>query len=362
VRFLSSVLAAVVVFCPTLLFGSGFPTPINASDIVISGSSHIVIRNETVNVASNVIIQDNAVVEIYGGTLNFVQSRNQEWSWTVRGNSRLILNGVTLSFVNNYWMNFSYVDNAFVSFTDVPSIGPLWQVLNNNAQVVVNNSPIGITPLARSTGSVTITNSPSVWFELGLPSGTYDGSVPNGFVTNFNLALGYHLAVANSTIRRIDIDLSPGVNVTLRDTTIVGIGWNFGLGTPHAPAITINGLKRQHYADATFIGDNSSLRLVNTALSEWWPVLFNDFILNVTNCTLADPHVNHTSQMNISDSYLTLVVASDSAVARIATSTITDSLSAFGFGLIELTNVVFSGQMNTSGAGRIVRDGVRVAP
>jgi hypothetical protein len=350
-------LSAVVVLWPALGFAQGSPP-----DIVISGSRHVVLTNQTVSFASNVIIQDDAIVEINGGTLNFLQGRVQEFSWTVKGNARLLLSGVRLNFVNNRYLNFSYRDHAFVSFTNVTSNGPFWpwQELWDAAQVVVNNSSVGLTTTAESTGSVAVTNSSSVWFELGLPPGTYDGSAPSGFVSRLSLNLGYQLSVTNSTIRRLDIDLLPGVNLTLRNTNSIGLGWVFS--ALHAPPITIDGLKAQHYDDRTFVGDRSTLRLVNTTLAGWWPTTFNDFILNVTNATLVDPRSYQTSRMNISDSTLSMFFAYGNAEATIVNSRITDSLNAFGNGLIRLTRVVLSGQMNTTGTGRIVRDGVTVAP
>ncbi len=228
----------------------------------------------------NVILHIQGQINLYDfSILNISDSKiiveldfHKQFYLEVWENATLIIDNCEFESVEWRWWNLNYWNNATVFIRDFEHTGIPWQQCDGNVNLTLINTGAGVTLYTESDCSISVSDSDFVYFEILLGTGEYDLTFPNGYVDNWEYAIGNCYAeVTNSSISRMDIDLHPGVNATVRNLEKFACGWIFGgqwLGHPTSGNnVTIDGFTNGYYADTTFYGDNAHLRLVNTTIT-----------------------------------------------------------------------------------------------
>ena len=301
------------------------------------------------------------------------QEYNKQYVLSVKDNATFIVDNVYYESKDWRWFNFEYFDNATIKLVDFENENAPWQTIEGAVEAEFLNASAGVTIFAKEddfddpfTGSLLINDSESVYFEIDLkPEIDYVFEFPNGYVDEWHPDyFEGSIDVYNSVITNIDIDIWPGVNVTVNNTSPLELGWIFGdgWGQPYSEGnyAEIIGLKNMSYDDYTFEANNARLRLINTSVTGWWPLVTGDFELTVRDCLMIDPWAYNHARFNIYDSYIFYLTATNEAVVEIHNSVVEDSLVALENSTIRLYDTDFSGEMTIEPGARIFIDDVLV--
>ena len=324
-------------------------------------------------IRGNIDITDNSKLEIINSRITIDQDYNKQYVLTVKDNATFHIDNVYYQSNNWRWFNFEYFDNAKIRLVDFQNEQAPWQTVEQNVDVELIRAVAGITIFANDdeiddpfSGSILIEGSNSVYFEIDLKPGVdYDFEFPNGFVEEWSPDyFEGTINVYNSTIEQLDIDIWPGMNVIVRNTDPFELGWIFGdgFGQKHSVgnSAEIVGLKNITYDDFTFEANNASLRLIDTTVYSWWPIVTGDFELTVRDCWMGDPWAYNDAKFNVYDSYIFYMSAANDAVVEIHDSVVEDSLVALDNSTIMLFNTSFSGETQIDPGASIIIDGVNI--
>jgi hypothetical protein len=330
-------------------------------------------KDKELIIQGDVKILDNSKLEIINSKITINQDYNKQYDLVVKDNATLHIDNVFYQSNNWRWFNFEYFDNAKIKLVDFENENAPWQTIEGEVEAEFLNASAGITIFAQEndyddpfTGSIFINNSESVYFEIDLKPGIdYVFEFPNGYVDEWHPDyFEGSVDVYNSIITNIDIDIWPGVNVTVENTSPLELGWVFGdgWGQPYSEgdSAEIIGLKNMTYDDFTFDANNAKLRLINTEVTAWWPLVTGDFELTVRDCLMIDPWAFNNAKFNIYDSFIFYLTATNEAVVEIHDSIVEDSLVALEKSTILLFNTSFSGETKIDPDASIIIDGVSV--
>jgi hypothetical protein len=239
-----------------------------------------------------------------------------------------------------WWMNWNFFDSCKIIQTDFIRPGAIWQSVWGNASMHLTRSTLNCTFNEYYTGSLSAMSPDEVWLELLLPKRAepyiFD-SIPNG-QRGINWSsppdLPYSINILNANvITSIDFDLAPGVSVVVKNSPNIRFGWSFYSPYETSETIdyennnaTITGLKNTYYGNQAFssgIGNHAStLTLINTSVVNWWPVVSNNFNLNIDDCVMADPRAYDSSTINVTNSVMDMYGVYGSAKVFIKNSQI----------------------------------------
>jgi hypothetical protein len=325
-------------------------------------------------IRGDIVIQDDAVLSISNSKIIVDQEYNKQYMLSVKDNASFFIDNVFFKSLEWRWFNFEYSDNAMIRFIDFENEQAPWQSVEGNVTIKLVRSSAGITIFSQDIfegedpfgGSIVIDGSDSVYFEIDLkPGREYVFEFPNGFVEEWHP--DYFLGtvdVFNSTITNLDIDIWPGVDVTVVNSSHFELGWIFGDGWGQKHSVgksgEIVGLKEGWYDDVVFAANNASLRLVNTTFTGWWPIVTGDFELTVRDCWMIDPWAYNEARFRVFDSFIFYMSATNEAVVEIVNSTVEDSLVALESASISIFNSDFDGDTIFDVDARIVIDGVEI--
>lgn len=362
-------LAAVVLGLGLVIAGIGvyqlspwLPRIVFSSDLVLSGSDAARYDGVILELHGNIIVRDNAQLLVSRSRIVFKQSYDQQFALEVRGRGTLYVSDTAVD-TSGKWHNWNYYDNSNVSLQRVS--GSIWQVVQGNASLGLDNAPSGATLLPSGKAHVRITDADSVHLELAFTSGTsVEIALPAGrvdyWVSSFSpAAASYQVEVVNSVFETWAVDVSPMQNITVRDTASLGIGWVLGSGT--GGPITLTGLRSGYYSDTAFWADGSSIRLINTTVKRWWPTAFSNANVTIYDSYLADIRFYANSTATIYNSQMTLVASYGYAHVSVHGSTIEYSLTARDDSVIEMFQTVFHGQVLALDRAQIYADGNRLS-
>ena len=316
---------------------------------------------------------DNSKLEIINSRITIDIDYNKQYALVVKNNATLHIDNCYYQSIDWRWYNFEYFDNAKVRIVDFENENAPWQTVEQNVDAEFIRAAAGITIFANSdeiddafSGSILIRESNSVYFEIDLkPEIDYDFEFPNGFVEEWHPDyFEGSVDVYNSTITNLDIDIWAGVDVIVRNTDPLELGWIFGdgFGQKHSvgSSAEIVGLKNMSYDDFTFEANNASLRLINTYVGGWWPIITGDFELTVRDCFMMDPWAYNQAKFFVYDSFIFYMSAANDAVVEIHDSIVEDSLVALDNSTIMLFNTSFAGETSADTGARIIIDGVNI--
>jgi hypothetical protein len=344
-------------------------------NLTLSGNDSLVIQGKNIVINGNIQISENAKLTFRDSQLTIKQDYIQQYSLTVSGNASFEVERVSapMHVDSTWWMTWTYTDSSKITFNQFKYPGAIWQAVGGDASLNFTNSPVSATFSASSSAKLVAINPDSVWIEMLLPkkADPYHFTLPNGQMwANWNspVELPYSIQIVNATkIESIDFDIEPGVNVVVTNSQSVKFGWAF-----HPPYVwdrvvddtektsAITGLKNQYYADNIFSsgeGENlASIRIVNSTIHNWWPVVMNGFILEIDNCTMADPRA-YDSNVSINNSSMFMYGSYGNSTVLIKNSTIQDSIIVKDTSFMDLQYVNFSGRITKDPTAKLRRDG-----
>jgi len=318
-------------------------------------------------IRGDIDLLDNSRLEITNSKIVVEPDYHKQYVLEARDNSTLTIRNC--SYESEEWRiyNFEYFDNAQIHIEDFDDEEGPWQAVSSDVDAVFLNAIAGITIPADGdeafTGSITVTNSDQVYFELDLkPGKTYDMKLPSGLIEEWHPDyFEGSIDVYNSTITNLDVDIWPGVDVTIRDSENFAVGWIFGDGWDQkyskGKSAEIVGLREGYYKDLTIEANNAKLRLINTTFGGWWPIVTGEFELTVRDSDMVDPWAYNESIFNIYDSDVFYISATDEATVNIYNSKVDDSLVALENSRIELFNTELGGETSIEENARIYIDG-----
>jgi hypothetical protein len=341
--------------------------------LILSGNQEQRYEDKELLVRGNIEVLDNSKLEIINSRIKIDIDYNKQYALVVKNNATLHIDNVYYQSIDWRWYNFEYFDNAIIRITDFENENAPWQTVEENVDAEFIRAAAGITIFANSDeiddafrGSILIRGSNSVYFEIDLkPEIDYDFEFPNGFVEEWHPDyFEGSVDVYNSTITNLDIDIWAGVDVIVRNTDPLELGWIFGdgFGQKHSvgSSAEIVGLKNMSYDDFTFEANNASLRLINTYVDGWWPIVTGDFELTVRDSFMMDPWAYNQAKFYVYDSFIFYITAANDAVVEIYDSIVEDSLVALDNSTIMLFNTSFSGETSADPGARIIIDGVYI--
>jgi hypothetical protein len=300
----------------------------------LDGNTEKVYNETELIIRGNIDIKDNASLTIKNSKIIIDQEYNKQYTLTVKDNATFIVDNIYYESIDWRWFNWEYLGNATIHLEDFVNNQEPWQTIEGTVNAKIIRAPAGLTIAAigddgkEFSGSILIRESDKVYFEINLkPGENYEFEFPNGFVDEWHPTyfLG-SIDIYNSIITDIDIDLWPGVNVTVKNTDHFAVGWILGeaFGRAHSEgeSAEIIGLKNKYYNDFTVNASNATLRIINTTLTSWWPLVTGDFNLTVRDSHMIDPWAFNEAEFNIYDSYIFYMSARDNATVRIYNSTV----------------------------------------
>ena len=341
--------------------------------LTLSGFQEQRYEDKELIVRGNIEVLDNSKLEIINSRITIDIDYNKQYALVVKNNATLHIDNTYYQSIDWRWFNFEYFDNAIIRIVDFENENSPWQTVEQNVDAEFIRAAAGITIFANDDeiddpfrGSILIRESNSVYFEIDLkPEVDYDFEFPNGFVEEWHPDyFEGTIDVYNSTITNLDIDIWAGVDVVVRNTDPLELGWIFGdgFGQGHSVGTSaeIVGLKDMTYDDFTFEANNASLRLINTYVGGWWPIVTGEFELTVRDCFMMDPWAYNSAKFNVYDSFIFYMSAANNAVVEIHDSVVEDSLVALDNSTIILFNTSFSGETQIDPGASIIIDGVNV--
>jgi hypothetical protein len=297
-----------------------------------------------INISGRLVIRNSLVL--------WDQSQQQETRFDVKGGGTLRIENSYAFSSNPYWVNWEYEEGSTIVLDHYQ--GNPWTSMHGKVSYsAANGTTVTMSIFADVRDApVTITDAASLWFELLLPSGTYQLSVPASYtwgnVQFPGIWTGTTIEASNSYVFRNDVALNNDVHATIFDSPSgVGVGWTIhqdnaaapyancelrDLGSPGDDAGVL-------YSDKTWTlpCNNSSLRLRNTRLLNAWPNIFGAVHLKVFSSNLVDVR-NYGSGGSAKPSYeiynssAQLFSATNGGLMYIENSTLTDDIQVNGQG------------------------------
>jgi hypothetical protein len=360
---------------------AGNPTPqlpiYAIGGLRLTGDENLVIAGKTIVINGDVRIEGNATLTLRDSALRIDQSYPQQYTLSVNNTANFIIERVTApkNVDHLWWMNWNFYDSCKVTQTDFIRPNAIWQSVWGNSTINLTRSTLNCTFNEYYTGSLVAVSPDEVWLELLLPKRAepyvFD-SIPNGQRgRNWSSPseLPYSINISNaSVITSIDFDLAPGVSVVVKNSPNIRFGWAFHPPyTVDAPVdfenknATITGLKNTYYGNQVFssgTGDHSStLTLINTNVVNWWPVVFDNFNLNIDDCVMADPRATD-SNINVTNSVMDMYGVYGNSKVLIKNSQINKFLVVKGNSVVDLENVSFSGTITKDSTAVVRRNGI----
>ena len=341
--------------------------------LILSGNQTQRYEDKELIVSGNIVVLDNSKLEIKNSRITIDIDYNKQYALVVKNNATLYIDNCYYQSIDWRWYNFEYFDNAKIRIVDFENENAPWQTVEQNVSAEFIRAAAGITIFANDDeiddpfrGSILIRESNSVYFEIDLkPEIDYDFEFPNGFVEEWHPDyFEGSIDVYNSTITNLDIDIWAGVDVVVRNTDPLELGWIFGdgFGQKHSvgSSAEIVGLKNMSYDDFTFEANNASLHLINTYVGGWWPIVTGDFELTVRDCFMMDPWAYNQAKFYVYDSFIFYMSAANEAIVEIHDSVVEDSLVALDNSTIMLFNTSFAGETSKDPGAKIIIDGVNI--
>ncbi|MFC2038479.1 hypothetical protein ACFLUG_01755 [Chloroflexota bacterium] len=342
-------------------------TSVHEGDLILSGDEVLEYSNTRLILKGNMVIRDRARFIATNVILDQPQEYNKQYGIQVKDNATFDLENVFID-SGGPWLNIDFMDSSRVNLTRVwgTNTNIPWYTVQNSARVSIEESEMGMTPFGDYTGNLSIKNS-SIMLELSVPGESQvEITLPFGYTPNWTFpssgdsGITYHIQVEDSWLRSSGMGLSPGANVTIRDTeTIVlllGVGWN-GSGAK----VELKDLQPGFIEDRTWKADGATLRVINTYINEWYPnaggngeLTLIDSKVNemepwgeakviIRNSHLSVIHANNEVEIWVYDSQVDFdVVARDESVIHLFNTTVGGTIDQVNNSTIYIDNVPFN--------------------
>lgn len=335
----------------------------------LHGYESRIYNNTMVTIRGQINLYDHSTLIFENSSIIYDLDYNRQFGIDVHNEATLIINDCEIESIDYKWVFFSFFESATIHFknfsNDLEDWAP-WTSCEGYVKYLMENSVAWVTISKDFYGNLTATHSNRVYFELMLkPGEVYDETLPRNYTDYWecNFYDG-SVTVIESFIQKLDVDLFPGVNATIRDTPYIDFGWRFGdvgpgseYSEPDIPR-TIEGVRVGYYADFFIQGDNANLHLINSSIDQgWWPMTTGNYHLTVIDNDLVDPRAEDTSNFTAIDSDIHYFTGIDNSYSHIINSSIEQSIVALNNAVVELTNTSFYGSVAIDENATIIING-----
>ena len=337
-------------------------TIVQEGDLILSGDEVREFSNVRLILKGNLVVKGRASFKATNVILEQSRVYNKQYGIQVLDDATFELQNVFID-SGGPWMNIDFMGSSRNSLTRVwgTDNNIPWYVIEDNAQVSIKQSVVGMTPSGELTSNISIQQS-NVMIELTVPeTGWVDTRLPFGytpvwhFPSSEDSGIPYNIQVEDSWLRTGGMAISPGAHVTLRDTESVvvlfGVGWNW-----NGAVVELRDLKPGFLEDRTWEVDGAVLRVVNTYITAWYPNAGGDAEL-----TLLDSEVNEfepwgKARVIIRNSRLSVIHATSEVEMWVYDSSVDFDVIAYDEAVIHLFNTTVGGQLHQVDEGKIYVD------
>lgn len=299
-KILSVLAGAVLLYAMVFIWYFDIWAPLGYSEtverdgeILLSGKDVLVIRDTYYVQRNNIVLRDEARLIIEGSLFR----HEQPYTWGSRleaeDSSQVIIRDSVVK--SRGWIPWEFRDNSTLILEDVNNrFSAIWVSCGDASRCVVRGSS-KFEGTVYGSASLGIYDTSPVFVEIATPaSSVVEEALPSavaGEVYSFpnegESGIPYGLEIKNAEEIRWGVSLFPGSRVTLRDAEKLSVGIN--VEEPYSNVrVELSDLRKRLYHDKTWTVENTSLRLVNTWVENWYPTAGDSNVLVVRDSDLAD--------------------------------------------------------------------------
>jgi hypothetical protein len=341
-------------------------TIVQKGDLVLSGDEVWELSDVLLVLEGNMVVRDRATFRATNVILQQHQEYNKQYGIRVEDDAIFQLQNVFID-SGGPWLMIDFMGSSRVSLTKVWGIDPNvpWYTIQDNAQVSVEESVVGMTAFRDWTGAVSFKRS-SLSLELTIPEmGRVDVSLPFGFKPTWHFLLSedsgiaYKIEAEDTWFRSSGLAISPGAQVTVRDTEAVHILFLVGL-TWSGAVVEFRDLRPGFVMDRTWEADGAILRVLNTYINEWYPAAWGNAQLTLVDCQVNEVEPGGEAHVTIRNSRVSVIHASNQVRMWVYNSSVDFDVVAYDQAVIYLFNTSVGGKIHQEGEGKIYVDGQAV--
>ena len=334
-------------------------TIVQEGDLVLSGDEVLELSGVHLILRGNLVVRDRASFRATNVILEQPQEYNKQHGIKVQDNATFELQNVFID-SGGHWLQINFMGSSRVSLKKVWGHDPNtpWYTIEDNAQVSVEESVVGMTPLGDWTGVVSFKRS-SLFLELTIPeTGRVDVSIPFGFTPSWHFpssedsGIAYKIEAEDTWFRNSGFALWPGAQATVRDTEainfliIVGLTWS-------GAVVELRDLKPGFVEDRTWEADGAVLRVVNTYINAWYPGALGNAELTLIDSEVNESEHGNQARVIIRNSRLSVIHASNQVEMWVYDSSVDFDVVAYDEAVIHLFNTIVGGRITQADEGKI---------
>lgn len=324
---------------------------LTGTDIFLIKDSHYVHHNK-------IFLHDDSVLIIEDSVFEHRHDYSFEHILEARGNSKVIVTNSEIQ--SSDWLNWNFFDNSSLVLDNVKQDrSNIWHWFPDNSKLSAQNSRVRAT--LDGNASFYIENGTETFVEIvwKTPGIVVDEYLPKKtgyykFPNENDFGVDSNLTMKNTETSGWGITAAPRGDITVRDVDGAVVTWSFAYPW-EMRTIVLEDLKSGYYADKTWdLGDNTKLRLVNTTVMWWSPIVGGDNTMIIRRSDLADNAFNSgDGKVVIEDSTLQFARAKNNVQITLRNSKVSGDVVAQDNGKIILVNTEVGGKIVEEGNGKI---------
>jgi len=338
-------------------------TMVQEGDLVLSGDEVLELSGVHLILRGNLVVRDRASFKATNVILVQPQEYNQQYGIKVQDDATFELQNVYID-SGDRMLFINFMGSSWVSLRKVWGHDPNqpWYTIEDNAQVSVEESLVGMTPLGDWTGVISFKRS-SLFLELTIPEmGRVDVSLPFGFTPSWHFpssedsGIAYKIEAEDTWFRSNGFALWPGAQATVRDTEAVNFLFLVGL-TWSGAVVELRDLKPGFVEDRTWEADGAVLRVVNTYIHEWYPGAWGNAELTFIDSKVDEVTPAGEARVIIRNSRMGFIHAHNQSETWVYDSSVDFDVDAYDEAVIHLFNTSVGGMIHQADEGKIYVDG-----
>jgi hypothetical protein len=331
----------------------------NTDVINLTGSS-VMLINDTHYVQRNkIFLHDDSKLIIRDSLFEHQHDYSFQHILEAYDSAQVIVNNSEIK--SSEWLNWNFYGDSSLTFNNVEQRRSfIWHWFPDRAKAFAYNSRLRAT--IDHNASFYIENGTGVFIELALnsPSIFVDESLPKKvghytFPNEDEVGVTINLTMKNTETVGWGITAVPTSDVTYRDVDGIVVTWSFGHPW-EGRTIVLEDLKSGYYRDRTWdLGEGTRIRLVNTTVNKWSPIVGNGNTMIIRRSDLADNAFNWgDGKVVIEDSTLEFVRARNDVQISLVNSEVSGDVVVQDNGIITLNGTKVGGSIVEEDSGKVI--------
>jgi hypothetical protein len=331
----------------------------NDQPIILTGDEVLEITNTRFTQKHNIVLKDRAKLIIKDSQFELLNGTNTTRSVEVKDYSQIkVINsdlrvapGITFKVTDHGSVSYSGSSMAADATSGIP-----WHEVDKDASVMVYGAPFHGS--IKDRAKITIDRSADVFLDMDLNGAIIDEAFPRtmteyAFPGHNDRNVYFKLAITNSVAYRWGIKTYPTSNITVRDTDGINIGMVFGWPLENA-TIELDGLQTGKFEDRAITARQMKLRLINTTVSEWIPVVGDSNTLRIKNASLTAQQWDWGwANITLENCVIPSARTKQNVTMTLKDCTVNGDITATDDSKIILINTTVAGNQKTRGNGKI---------